>query len=88
MADPTYNLDADAARQALADQLDSLDTNIAELDAQLLKLRAVIQAAIRSGALDADTAKKVALTLIAALSEARGWQSRLAEIRRAAPEAI
>ena len=46
MAEPIRQFDA----EAVADQIEALDANIAELDAQLLKLRAVTQAAIRSDA--------------------------------------
>lgn len=70
--------------EAVADQLEALDANIAELDAQLLKLRAVTQAAVRSDALDVGAAKGAAAVLITALNDARGWRARLAEIRRAA----
>jgi hypothetical protein len=81
MAEP---IDAEATREAVADQLEALDANIAELDAQLLKLHAVTKAAIRAGALDADAAKRTALILITALNDARGWRARFAEVRRVA----
>jgi hypothetical protein len=77
------SIDAEAARDVVAEEMQSIDAMIADLNSQLMKLGAVTRAAIRAGALDASGAKRVRAVLITALNDARGWRARLAEIRRA-----